>query len=80
MGRECGLELNKGKCEIIIHNMEDKPNRIEGIKVVNKIKYLGVTIDDARNIYKTQKKNIFEKAHRFANLTYSVIEKSCNKL
>ena len=79
-GRKCGLEINKDKSNIMIFNMKDRPEQIEGIKVVSNVTYLGIKLDDKRNLFKTQKKEMIEKAQRLANLTYSVIEKSCNKV
>ena len=78
--RKCGLEINKEKSNILIYNMKEKPEYIEDIKIESSIKYLGVTIDDNRNIFKTHKKLIIEKAQKLANLTYSIIGKSCNKV
>ena len=40
--KECGLEINKEKSNILIFNMVDKPEEIEGIKVTESIKYLWV--------------------------------------
>ena len=80
ISREFGLEINKEKSNIIIFNMEQQPDEIEDIKVVNKIKYLGIEIDNKRNYFKTQRQNMLAKARKMANLTYCIIEKSCNKL
>ena len=80
ISREFGLEINKEKSNIIIFNMEQQPDTIEDIKVVNKIKYLGIEIDNKRNYFKTQRQNMLTKARKMANLTYCIIEKSCNKL
>ena len=80
ISREFGLEINKEKSNIIIFNMEQQPDTIEDIKVVNKIKYLGIEIDNKRKYFKTQRQNMLTKARKMANLTYCIIEKSCNKL
>ena len=60
--------------------MKEQPEHIEGIKVVDRIKYLGTEIDNKRNYLKIQRIKIIEKARKLANMTYAVIEKSCNKL
>ena len=60
--------------------MKQQPDTIENIKVVDKIKYLGLKIDNKKNYFKTQRQHILEKAKKMANLTYCIIEKSCNKL
>ena len=54
--RECGLEINKDKSNILIFNMEDKPEKIEGIKVTENIKYVGIEIEGKRNIQKAKEK------------------------
>ena len=79
-GRENGLEINKGKCEIIIFNMKQKPKEIAGIEVKNKTKYLGVTINDAKNLFKVQKPCMIKKATKMSNITYSIVARSCARL
>ena len=39
--RKFGLEINKEKSKVLIFNMEQQPDTIADIKVVDKIKYLG---------------------------------------
>ena len=77
---DCGLEINKDKSNIIIFNMKDKPAEIEGIKVTESIKYLGLEIEGKRNMFAKQKKNMIRKAEKLANMAYSVIAKSCHKV
>ena len=60
--------------------MREKPNEIAGIKVHDKMKYLGITINDKRNIFKIQRELIIEKATKMPNLTYSVVVRSCARL
>ena len=60
--------------------MKEKPQEIAGIKVNDKLKYLGITINDNRNFFKEQKKIMLEKALRMANMTYSIIARSCSRL
>ena len=78
--RNLGLEINKQKSKIIIFNVKEKPEMIGGINITDKIKYLGITINDSKNCFKAQKEKIMEKARKMANMTYSVIAKSCSKL
>jgi hypothetical protein len=56
-----GLELNKEKSNIIIYNKKNKPEEIKEIKVIEKIKYLGLIISDKRRMFEEQKKIIMEK-------------------
>ena len=79
VSNSCGLDINKDKSQIIIFNMENKPESIENIKVSEKIKYLGITINDSKTCFKIQKEETLKKARKLANQTYSIIHKSCNK-
>ena len=60
--------------------MEDKPEEIEGIKVTESIKYLGIEIEGKKNMFKKQRKSMIKKAEKLSNMTYSVIAKSCHKI
>ena len=44
------------------------------------MKYLGITIEDNRDIFRKHKQNKLKLAEQLANSTYSVINKSCNKM
>lgn len=55
--------------------MRDVPEDIEGIQIINDIKYLGIIIENKRNYLKTHKENMIKRAIKLANITYSVIEK-----
>lgn len=78
--KECGLDINKDKCKIIIFNMKNKPEKIREINVTTEIKYLGVTITHKRDCFKKYREERIEKAKRMANLTYPIIAQSCNKI
>ena len=73
VSKECGLEINKRKSNIIIFNMKEAPSSIESIDVKSTIKYLGVTVENKRNMYKKHALSMIEKAQKMANMTYSVI-------
>ena len=86
-----GLELNKGKCQIMIYNKksdinylcenrEDGRKIFEGIELVDKLKYSGVLIDDKRGLFKSQKERIFNEAIKFRNQLFSVLGNCCNRL
>ena len=64
----------------MIFNLKDQPEYLGNIKVVPKVKYLGIEIDNKRNYFKTQRGKIIQKAQKKENITYSVIERSCNTL
>ena len=44
------------------------------------MKYLGIEIYDEADIFKIHKENILKRANTVAKNTYSIIEKSCNKV
>ena len=77
---EVGLGVNKEKSNIIIFNIERMPKEVQGIAVTNEIRYLGVTINNTRDCFKAHKARKMEQAAKMANMTYSVIARSCNKL
>ena len=77
---EIGLEINKSKSNIMIFGSRNKPDFIKNIRVVQKIKYLGVFINDCDNHFKTHKEEKIKMGRRMANLTHSVSVRSCNKL
>ena len=80
ISRDYGLEINKEKSQVIIFNMKEKPSQIMNIKVSDNIKYLGIIINDNRNCFKKHKEKMMEKASQLANITQSVIGKSCSKI
>ena len=80
VSREFGLEINREKSNIIIFRMKDQPENIASIDVVKRMKYLGIVVNNTRNCFKFHKKEIIKKARKMANMTFSIIEKSSNKL
>lgn len=80
VGRQFGLEINKQKSSVIIFNMKEKPEKVGNIDVKESMKYLGITVNDKRKCFKLHKEEMFDKARKLANMTYSVIAKSCAKL
>ena len=75
------LKLIKRKvATVLIFNMKDKPQEIAGIRISNTVKYLGITINDTKNLFKEHKRLMIEKAIRMANITYSVVARSCARM
>ena len=74
-----GLELNKGKSSVLIFNMKNKPDNIEGISISDQMKYLGVLIQDTRDIFKKHKMEKIKLAEKLANCTYSIVNRSCSR-
>ena len=64
----------------MIFNLKDQPEYLGNIKVVPKVKYLGIEIDNKRNYFKIQRDKRIQKARKMASITYSVIERIYNKL
>ena len=60
--------------------MKDKPEKLTDIEMTKEIKYLGITINDQKIFFITQKKQIMQKARKMANMTYTVIAQSVNKI
>ena len=44
----------------MIFNVKEQPEHLCNIKVVQKMKYLGIEIDNKRNYFKTQRRKIIE--------------------
>ena len=77
---EFGLDINKDKSNIITINYKEPLDNIEGIKTVESLKYLGMKLNGGRDIFRVHKQEMYKKAQKLANTTYSVIAKSCNRL
>ena len=56
ISREYGLEINSEKSCVMIFNVKEQPEHLCNIKVVQKMKYLGLEIDNKRNYFKNYRK------------------------
>ena len=54
--------------------------RIGEIEVVREVKYLGIVINDNTRCFRRHKEEKIKQARRMANMTFSVMHKSCNKI
>ena len=79
-GKQCGLEINKEKSNCILFNSTENRNEINDIKHIDKIKYLGVVINNKRQCLNKYKNDKIKLAKHMENTTYSVIHRSSNKL
>ena len=77
---EYGLKINRDKSNAMIFNTKQKMDQVGGIKVVEEMKYLGITINNGRDIFKNHKENKIKLAETLSNITYSVISRSTNRL
>ena len=75
-----GLEVSLKKSKVLIYNQKEKPEKIENLKVVEEIKYLGVTVTDKKKLFDKHKREMMLKLQRMMNLTSSVIERSVNRM
>ena len=80
VGRTFGLEINDSKSMIMIYKGRTGVTELEGIKVVNNIKYLGMEVGNKKDILKGHKEKILKRAEGMATQVNRVIETSCNKL
>ena len=51
-----GLKINTAKSSCMIYNLENGPQAIENISVVENMKYLGVHFNSGRDYFNKQKK------------------------
>ena len=65
---------------VMIYKGKEEVTEIEGIKVVDSIKYLGLEVGNKKDIFKGHKEKILNKAEGMATQVNKVIETSCNKL
>ena len=78
-GRKYGLEINKDKSQCLIFNMKEKPVEIEGIEVTDQIKYLGIMLKNTREVFSEQRIKMINQAKQMANMSYSVVSRSCHR-
>ena len=75
-----GLEINTNKSKIIVYNKKESFGTIGGIEETDEIKYLGIKITNKRNMFKEHLQNQYKKAKKFENMTFSMIESSCDRM
>ena len=80
VSKKYGLEINYEKSKVIVYNRKEDFENIGGIEVGNELKYLGVTITDKRNMFNKYSENQLIKGKKFENLTFSMMESSCNRV
>ena len=75
-----GLKINKEKSKILVFNSKEDIKEIEGIQVVEKIKYLGIIIDNKKELFQSHKEEVIKKATFYSNMMYHVTGKSVNRM
>ena len=79
IGHECGLEINNNKSSIYMTKNQENIKEISNIQVVKEFKYLGVTINQGKDIFKNHKIKKIRKSKQLSNMILSVIQRSTNK-
>ena len=69
---KCGLEILNYRGTVI--------NQVLGMKVVDQLKYLGVTVSNKKNCFLQYTKDKILQARKIPIVTYSIIVRSCNKI
>ena len=78
---ECGLKMNREKSMcMVLNGGGEKCDVIRGVKVVEKIRYLGMQVNEGRKCFKEYKGEKIKMAEKMANVTYSVVGRACDRL
>ena len=80
IGKEYGLYVNKEKSKVLIYGGKENCKEVGGIEVVQNLKYLGLIINNERDIYRLQKEKIEKEMKKYELLTYSTLSKCCNRM
>ena len=80
VGGYYGLGIHKGKSKVVIFNRQEQPGSIEGIKVEKEFKYLGLVVENRRDLFKGQRDNMIRETNRMGKLAYSVMARACNRI
>ena len=76
-----GLEMDAMKSKCLIFNYRGAPiELLKGMEVVERLRYLGVTVVNKQNCFLQHQKEKIMQARKMANLTYSIIARSCSKI
>ena len=82
--KESGLEISKLKSKCLILNRDNRnlqnQSKLAKIEVVDTVKYLGIELTEGRNYLSEHKKRKINMARKIANMTSSIIARSCNRL
>ena len=72
-----GLKVNEDKSKVLQVRGTERPRRIGGLEVVERVKYLGVTLGGVgRDIFKYERENLIERAQKKATAMKMYIKKS----
>ena len=68
MSESFGLKINKEKSKILVYNSKEDIEEIEGIQVTDKIKYLGIIIDNKKELFQSHKEAVIKKLDFILNI------------
>ena len=80
VGEYYGLKINVDKSKALVYKCKEKPIEVGGIEVVSSLKYLGLMVDNKKDLYGTQKGLVVGRAKWRARETCSAIERSYNRV
>ena len=80
VGERYGLKVNEGKSQCMRFNGREQQEEIEGIGLVEQMKYLGVNVCNRKKMFEKQKEAIRKEAKQLSNMTHSVLERSCHRV
>lgn len=81
VAERCGLNKYKGKSNVPLHSHMGMPaERVGGIVVANSVRYLETNLGNSRKCYNTYKNGMIVLTENMANLAFSVVYKSCNRV
>ena len=78
-GEKYGLVINENKSKCLVFNSGMTIENIENINVMEKLKYLGVTVTSKRDLFDGQRQAMMEKMQMMSYMTNSIIEKRCHR-
>jgi len=78
---KCGLRISAEKSSFMIFNGEvDDGTRIGNLGKCQEMEYLGMKIKPQRDMFAQHRREKLVLAEKMANLSYSVLSRSCNRL
>ena len=75
--KEYGLRVNEDKSKVLQVRGTERPRRVGGLEVVERVKYLGITLGGVgRDIFSYKRENLVDRAQKKATAMKMYIKKS----
>merc|ERR1712030_123090 len=75
--KEYGMRVNEDKIKVLQVRGTERPRRVGGLEVVERIKYLGITLGGVgRDIFRYKRESLIERAQKKATAIKAYIKKS----